>query len=175
MIFYLIILAVVIGAFFFAKNIDDAKPIEKCAVFILATISLSVISSLFLLGISSSFEPNTVTKREIYTNSIVSLHTNSATQGSFFLGCGQISGEEKYVFMMYDFSKEGYVRSYSNAHETIVKETTCGPSFSYDWVTYENTSGYFWWPKYLRSSYKQRENFILEVPAGTIIKNFNIE
>lgn len=132
---------------------------------------LNSIIPLFLAGIISTIVAFVLpidTKEEVDEFEIVSLQDNSSTEGSFFLGCGNINGSMKYVFyyksgesykmFMVDYYRAEVVltdkKSYNKQIRTIKSDKLIN-KFAFG-VLPEN-------------------RYIFYVPSGTIKQNYNLD
>lgn len=123
------------------------------------------------------FSSNCETKRVLQHNvcPIVSLRGTSEISGNFILGCGHIGTDEKYYFM-YDLGNQTYRRGQIETSEGLIRETNAEkPNLSYDLTLETNDKCYKWWPQWYVQETRRYENFVLNVPPGTIIQKFEVQ
>jgi len=100
---------------------------------------------------------------------IVNLQDNSSISGNFFLGCGQINGEMKYVF--YTKSNGLYKMEQIDYDVVQIRYSNGKPKVNItDWYITDSFINNFALDSYLGTN-----TYIIDVPEGSITNNFKLD
>lgn len=118
---------------------------------------------------------------ELITNTpIFTLHTDTALEGSFFLGSGSINSYTQYIFYSKVGDTKGMVLSHIPTDDTIVyMDENVSPYVKrIDWVRYNTKTNEIDTYEYIRvtgnGDWIRYPKYELHVPNGTIIQEYKL-
>lgn len=133
---------------------------------------VGVLAAVLLLLLSSLWSENIpVDKCEYSTTDtpIVSLHTDSAASGSFFLGTGSVDSDIYYYYMAE--TDTGYQMGKVRASRVYVRESNEVPPH----LSVMKCTGFVNWYDYILNVPGHTVKIVLYVPENTIYQHFEIK
>lgn len=126
-----------------------------------------ILGSVFGLFVSVMLPMNTYNKH--YSVTIETLQDNSSVNGQFFLGCGQINGDMKYVLY---FEEKGLYQMMQIKYNLVqIKYSKRTPRLNVTEI-YPTDS---WVNNFALDFDIHEKTYIIEVPKGTIKNNYNLD
>lgn len=160
-IYFFVLIGIIIYVIYELRNGWDWDDLGLCGF-------LTFIGAVVGLVISFSLPATYTTVR--WKVELVSLQDNGSVSGNFFLGCGQINGEMKYVF--YTKDEDSTYRMWQvNYYDARVKYTVGGPK---EEIIKESQTENFY-NKFVLSVKPDEYSYIFEVPNGTIKTDFTLD
>lgn len=130
-----------------------------------------LLAVLFLLLSSLWSESIPIDKCEYSTTDtpIISLHTDAAADGAFFLGTGRVDSDIYYYYMAE--TDEGYKMGQVRASRVYVRESNEVPPH----LSVMRCTGFTHWYDYLLNIPGHTAQIVLYVPENTIYQHFEIK
>ena len=161
-----ILITILICSAYFIYQIfqDTYSDIEDYSMAVLAGVAFGL-----FIGAPLAFMLPMKTYQKQTSLSIQTLQDNNTTKGSFFLGCGQIDGDMKYVFY---YEENGLYRMMQlKANNVRIKYCDNTPNVNITEITpTKDLINYF-----ALDSDIGDKTYIIEVPKGTIANNFTLD
>lgn len=168
--FYLILFAVIMTIFVLLLVFYDGDFLtEAIGNSILSAFFLSLVVGLLVGGIVAKSSPNEY--KIMSTESLLVIQDNKEIEGSFFLGCGTINGNMKYVYIVEE--EFGQTMKSINVNDVYLKETQDNePKIVHYKQQVINRKLNFW---FLTDEWLNDTKTVIEVPNGTIKYDYNID
>jgi uncharacterized protein YneF (UPF0154 family) len=136
-------------------------------IYLLNSILGFMIGAFLGFWISISLPMSTYNKH--YSVNIETLQDNSSVSGQFFLGCGQIDGDMKYVLY---FEEKGLYQMMQIKYNLVqIKYSKRTPRLNVTEIYLTDS-----WINYFAIDFDIHDKtYIIEVPKGTIRNNYNLD
>lgn len=166
MIFYILILVIFVLAYL-GYRFSDREERWSTAI---GSFCFSVIFAGVILALFTSFSDWAESERVRVSLPIFSLKTDEKLSGSFFLGIGQIKGEEKYYYFSKDSRGGFYKESKPTSNCFIFENDSVKPNIAWEIITYQCPS----WVIPFSLNKKLSTKADITVPIGTIFQKFEV-